>query len=362
VVIDWISKALSSCDVSSSVLSTAESKESFVDATGTRVVNCKSWGELFSLPISPSLVVNFLKVANKYDVVCLHYPFPIADLAVALLWKRKCALIVYWHSEIVSQKFTSYIVRPFTRILLHRADRIVCSSPLLLEYSNLLRQHRSKCEVIPFGKPSDDQKVSITHRPSESDYLLFVGRHVPYKGISVLLSAFADYKRDSSSSDLILKLVGNGPLLEKHRTQAKELDIENHVDFIYSADDEMVGSLIKQCRCFVLPSIMPSEAFALVQLESMHHGRPIINTRLKSGVPWVARDEFEAITVTPNSVAELAAAISTVASENELIDTLGDNGKARANSVFDFQLFSDRTLALYESLASPQAKTNGQSK
>lgn len=348
VVIDWISKGLDGKKWSSHVLSTAESEESFIDSTGTMVENCRSFGEIFSLPMSPSILPRFLRTANQYDVVCVHYPFPIADLAVALMFKRNFALIIYWHSEIVTQKFSSYLLSPFTKILLSRADRIICSSPPLLEHSKLLKAHHAKCVIVPFGNPNTEENESSLEPPSQSNYLLFIGRHVPYKGICVLINAFSQFKSANPSSKTQLKLVGNGPLIEKHRRLAMQLGIHKSIKFFTSADDAAVKSLIQKCRCFVLPSILPSEAFALVQLESMCFGRPIINTRLRSGVPWVARDGIEAITVSPNDVMALGKAIECVANDDELVDKLGAKSKDRAESVFDFGLFSQTTQAVYE--------------
>ncbi|GGZ99301.1 hypothetical protein GCM10008090_04850 [Arenicella chitinivorans] len=82
----------------------------------------------------------------------------------------------------------------------------------------------------------------------------------------------------------------------------------------------------------------------------MAHGRPVINTNLSSGVPWVARDGREAITVTADDVEELSAAIQRFAYDCELVDQRGEAAERRVKSEFNYTLFCDRTEALYSAL------------
>jgi len=95
---------------------------------------------------------------------------------------------------------------------------------------------------------------------------------------------------------------------------------------------------------------MPSEAFALVQIEAMSYGKPIINTNLSSGVPWVARDNQESITVSPGNEDELSNAILKLANNDDLLDELGASAKLRFNQTFSYEQFCSKTEALYRSL------------
>lgn len=351
MVVKWLCDGLSDCGYQSEVLSTSLDPKlrPTADVDGTRITNSKSYIELFSLPIAPDMIRQIWSRANKFDLICVHYPFPLADLAIALMSRRKFSLIVYWHSEIVAKTFLSYLVTPFTKLMLTKADSIVCSSPLLLEHSELLKPHHEKCQIIPFGIEKPISKLQI--RPDKSNYFIFVGRHVPYKGIETLIRGFAYFTEQSSANTKFkLKIVGSGPLLRKHQTIANELGIKNSIDFLEHVENIELETLLAKSRCLVLSSTLPSEAFALVQIEAMALGRPVINTSLKSGVPWVARHQKEALTVEPGNIIELATAFENMTNNNELVNKLGTAATLRFNKVFEHKKFLSSTDSMFSTL------------
>ena len=298
----------------------------YVDAD-VRLV--KSYGTLFSLPIAPGVFKLALSSFRQADTVCVHYPFPLIDLAVALFGPFiKSRLVVYWHSNIYSQRFTKYIVLPFTYLMLRKADKIVVATPPMLEFSGLLKRFHNKVVVLPYGlhrAPVQEYFVGVT---SASQYFVAIGRHVSYKGFDVLLNAVAICR-------VRVIIIGDGPLFDAHHQLIEMLGIESLVTFIKDADEKRKNEMLQAARALVLPSVYPSEAFALVQLEAMRYGKPIINTRLNSGVPWVARDGVEAVTVEPGSALELAAAMNRLAIDDSLCGRLGSAGRRRIANVFN---------------------------
>ena len=75
---------------------------------------------------------------------------------------------------------------------------------------------------------------------------------------------------------------------------------------------------------------------ALVQVEAMASGCPVINTAIPhSGVPWVSRHEESGLTVPVDDPAAFAAAARRLLEEPGLRDRLAAGARARAIAEFD---------------------------
>ncbi|MFQ1866445.1 glycosyltransferase [Aeromonas veronii] len=107
---------------------------------------------------------------------------------------------------------------------------------------------------------------------SATSSFLYVGRLSQEKSLDILLMAFQKLLSGGVNANLVL--VGNGPLLADLQAQARELGIENSVNFAGSADLEKLTGYYLAATCLILPS--RSEPWGLVVNEALSYGCPAI--------------------------------------------------------------------------------------
>ncbi len=336
VVVDSLCKIFFELGFNNIVISTEESVlRNTEQYRYARLCLSKSYADFLSLPLAPGVLLNAGRFLSRPGLVFIHYPFPLADLAFFVSYfLNRSKVIVYWHSEIYSQKLTKWFVFPFTFFLLSRANRVLVASPSMVEHSSLLTRFHKKVLVVPYGLPDLGEGVI----PRDDEYFLAIGRHVAYKGFSCLI-------RSMAYNDSRLIIVGDGPLFDAHRDLIVELGIEDRIELKQRLGNHERDELIANCSALILPSIFPSEAFALVQIEAMRYSKPIINTRLKSGVPWVARHNLEAITVEPQNMHSLNNAVVSLAMSPGLRRRLGANGRKRFLELFTDERFKKNIVS-----------------
>jgi rhamnosyl/mannosyltransferase len=287
------------------------------------------------------------KIAKEKDVIHFHMPFPIGDLG-CLLSGFKGEVVVWWHSDVVRQKMLMKLYRPIMEKFLARADVIIVATQGHIEGSDFLPKYRKKCVVIPFGVDSiiwekaSEYMKERTPIKKKRVQMLFVGRLVYYKGCDVLLDAFR------SVEGAELTLIGGGDLEEELKKKAKADGVLDRVHFLGSVDDEQLSQAFADCDVFVLPSVLKSEAFGLVQIEAMAYGKPVINTNLPSGVPYVSINGLTGLTVPPSDSKALSTAMQwMVDHEIERLE-MGRKARERVEEYYRMEEMLKSVLNVYE--------------
>lgn len=302
---------------------------------GVEIERAGSWGTYFSCPLSFSFIRKFRKMAKNADVVEIHLPFPLGDLAL-LLSGFKGRVVIAWHSDIVKQKKLMLFYKPIMKRMLRRADCIITATQGHIDGSDYLPEYREKCRVIPYGI-TPEEYLSVERKPvltelctdKNSVKVFFTGRLVYYKGVDVLLKAFRSVKNCE------LFIAGTGTLEAELKAYAKENGMEKKVHFLGFLPDETLRQAYADCDIFVLPSVVKSEAFGIVQIEAMVYGKPVINTNLPSGVPFVSIHGQSGLTVPPSNEKALAQALNTLAENPELRLEYGRNAAERVQKYFN---------------------------
>lgn len=273
------------------------------------VVRYKSFF-LKSQPIS-LLFKGLKKYIQEAEVIHHHYPFPTMELAllrhVNLLKKKR--FVITWHANIQNSRWSwiEQFYNPIIVKLLNASSKIVVTSPQLFEYSSILKKYKDKVEVIPLSFEAHNEVIE-PKKLSETPQILFVGKLRLYKGLKYLIEAVRDL-------DVHVNIIGNGELEEDVISFIAEQNLQSKIFLHTNVDDEELKVFYKESDLFVLPSINEAEAFGVVQLEALSYGLPVINTNLKSGVPFVSLDKVTGLTVRPADSSDLRNAIIEMISD-----------------------------------------------
>ena len=323
---------------------TAATKREAIE--GVAVTRLGTPFSLASAPICPSLRT-YIKEAEA-DLVHIHLPNPTALLSY-LASGHRGRLVITYHSDIIRQKFLGRAFWPFLKRGLERADAIIVGSPNYMETSPVLCHFTERCHVIPFGIPLEPfsrpnyREVKMIRQQYGKRLVLAVGRLVYYKGFEYLVRAMKDVEAH-------LLIVGNGPLEAKLRAVIQVSGVSNKVTILNDVQD--VIPYYQAAEVFVLPSVARSEAFGIVQLEAMACGKPVVNTQLDSGVPFVSLHDVTGCTVPPNNSEALAQAINSLLKNPALRAKYGLAGQQRVNRQFSLETMANDTLRLYDRVLS----------
>ena len=319
---------------------------------GIPVTRLASRCAIRSQSITPSLIEFIAK--NDADIVHLHLPNPWAAVAY-LLSRSNSPLVITHHSDIVRQRVLKLAYAPVERVLARKCSAFIATSQSAVDFSPVLHEHRGKCAVVPLGVAQesflepDQTELDRVRAEYDGPLVLSVGRLVYYKGLEYLILAMKHVPAK-------LLIIGTGPLEHSLRALIRDEALTGKVILLRDISPERLRALYHAAHVFVLPSIVKSEAFGIVQIEAMAAGCPVINTDLPSGVPFVSKHGESGITVPPRDSNAIAGAINALLSDGALRAAYAQGARARAARLFTAVNMVEQTLDVYRTVLSPAGK------
>ncbi len=324
-VVGDIAKAFLNTDIEAQLLCI---NDPTYTASEVGIISTQRNFQLFGMPISWEFFRAAKQEFTQADLILLHHPFPLGFLAYWLYGRNK-PLLIWYHSDIVKQRFVAWLLKPLFGYCLKAARFVIVSDLAIAKNSRLLSTYKGKLVAIPFAQRIPNDLTQDNH--AERIQLLAVGRLVYYKGYEYLIRAMQGLTAD-------LVIIGTGPLRQDLEELVKTLGLEN-VQIIPPVTPEDLTRYYRNCDVFILPSVENSEAFGLVQLEAMSYGKPVINTNLPTAVPSVSLNGVTGITVQPKDVLALRAAIQTLLTDTNLRNQYGSAARKRVESNYSFERF-----------------------
>lgn len=303
---------------------------------------------------------NLLKKPLKYevDIAHVHSVNPIAELAALKYAKSKgIPVIVTYHGDpqesfggLARRVAVNFYIKFLLNKILSDANIIISPSKYFLGNSRFLNKYKDKIVIIPNGVNISDFSVPYAKEECkrivrlEGNIILFVGRLDQRKGPEVLIKAFVKVVKHIPNAKLVF--VGAGPLKAKLDNLSKSLSVNNRVKFAGFIKDYEKPLYYKSADIFVLPSIMNSEIFGIVNLEAMASGTPIIASNI-GGIPDVVEDGKEGLLFPPNDPKALAKAIIRLLTDQELRDKISEQASKKVKN-FSWEKIAEKTEKIYK--------------
>lgn len=321
-----------------------------------RLIQTQSFGMAYGAALSPALVLKALALHRQepFDLFHLHFPDPLSHLASMML-PRAVPRVITWHSDIVRQKRLLALYKPFLRRIARQADALVAATQAHFDASTQIPKDipANRRHVIPYGL--DYASLTLSPRTAAlSDELRIrargkglvfaLGRHVYYKGFEVLIEAM-------QHTNAFLVLGGDGPLRPQLERRAAELGVDSRVVFSGRIPEEDLGAYFHACDVFCLPSVEPSEAFGLVQLEAMACGKPVVCTQLNNGVNVVNVHGQTGFAVPVRDPVALGHCIARLMNDDALRQRLGSQALEQAGH-YSVPAMTASHIKLYQDLLS----------
>jgi glycosyltransferase involved in cell wall biosynthesis len=313
-----------------------------VDRHGTRVTEVGEWGRFQNAPVAPLFPWHLRR--QQADVVVVHMPNPTGELGF-LLSGHRGRLIVRYHSDVVRQAAAMKLYGAFQMRLLRRADAVLPTSENYLNTSPYLGGVRAKCRVVPLGIVTEDfakadaGQVAALREQYGGAYVLFTGRHRYYKGLDHLVRA-------APSIAAPVVITGEGPDTRALQGLAEALRVKVHFPGVLS--DAALVNHLHGCAVFAFPSVARSEAFGISILEAHACGKPVVATRLGTGVEFANLHDVTGLNVAPGDAAALAAALNTLLNDADLRARMGQTAKERVERAFHARNIAEQELTIYE--------------
>jgi glycogen(starch) synthase len=183
----------------------------------------------------------------------------------------------------------------------------------------------------------------------DGPYALFVGRLASNKGLEGLVDAFVPLSRHYPTATLVL--VGeDGGMRARVEARIRERGLTGRVRLTgHLVDEAVLSAAFRGARFVVLPS--EYEAFGLVLLEALGHGRCVIASRV-GGIPEVLDDGKAGCLVPPGDVPALGEAMLRLWDDESERDRLGAYGLAEVVPRYSWDRVTDEIRALFQTVVS----------
>lgn len=295
----------------------------------------------------PALFYLYRKIKEKkINKVIVGQIWPLGWITYLVSKATKIKYTIVLHGTLFSSAITQKRKRYLLRKILKNAESIICTNRFTVnQVENFLKSDKIISLVNPgieIGLNNEIPESKIQdmikkHNVQNKYILLSVGRLVGRKGFDQVIKAIPDTIK--KIPHLMYVVIGVGEDEEKLKCLISENMLETRVLLLNSITNEERQIWYNLCDCFIMPARAIGsdyEGFGIVYLEANLARKPVIAGK-GGGVKDVVIDGLNGISVDPENIKAISNAIVRLASDSEMRETLGTQGKKFVSENFNWR-------------------------
>jgi len=282
-------------------------------------------------------------VFGRYDVIHFHAEGPCAMLWLPKLFGKRCIATIHgidWQRAKWGGIASKYI-KFGEKIAAKYADEIIVLSESVQKYFSDTYGRRTV--FIPNGvnRPNlrDPQLIKEKFRLDKDQYILFLGRLVPEKGIIYLIEAFRNVKTDKK-----LIIAGGSSDTDTFAQELKRLaQGDERIVFTGFVQGQFLEELYSNAYVYVLPSDL--EGMPLSLLEAMSYGNCCLTSDIAECAEVV---EDKSFLFKKSNVSDLKEKLQYACDNPDVVKKLKDGAADFICQKYNWDEVVEQTLKLYQ--------------
>lgn len=293
--------------------------------------------------MTASFFATICALFSKAEVVHYHAEGPCAWMWIIKYFsKKRVAATIHgldWQRAKWGGFATKYI-KHGEKVAVKYADAIIVLSKNVQDYFK--KEYNRETVFIPNGvsKPEIIKADIITKKYGlkKDNYILFLGRIVPEKGIHYLIDAYNKIKTDKK-----LVIAGSGSDTDIYFQELKEKSKDNdNIIFTGFVQGKELYELYSNAYIYSLPSDL--EGMPLSLLEAMSYG----NCCLTSDIPECSTVmEDKGVTFKKSNINDLTKVLQKLCSDKDLVKQYKKDSQSYILDKYNWDDVVEKTLELY---------------
>ena len=292
--------------------------------------------------MTASVAGAFCATFGKYDVVHFHAEGPCAMLWLPKLFGKRCIATIHGldHQRAKWGKLASTYIMLGEKCAVKHADEIIVLSEGVQNY--FMKTYGRRTRFIPNGvnRPQIREANIIKQKYglNKDDYILFLGRLVPEKGLRYLVEAFKNVKTDKK-----LVIAGGSSDTDEFANELKATaKSDTRIIFTGFTQGKELDELYSNAYVYTLPSDL--EGMPLSLLEAMSYGNCCLVSDIDECSSVV---EDNALIFKKANVSELQKKLQNTCDDEKMVQGYKDEAADFICSKYSWDDVVERTMRLY---------------